>query len=213
MAGGLEKINVKQSSVTEFILWIIGYLPVSMVIMVKFIFSSEEADSLWNASFNVWKLNLSFQFIAFVTIAFFTIVVFKVTLSIFIKKIRKKIRNNHSPKISRIKKFDTLDLEKYSFFILSLMLPFIFESGETLFDLFLIFSLIFILIIIMIKMDQITVNPIFLFSKLKVLNATVLEIDREKKVIIITNYSLEELENTQNRSYNEYFSNVYFLLN
>lgn len=83
----------------------------------------------------------------------------------------------------------------------------VFKGISAVFDLLLIFSLIFILIIIMIKMDQITVNPIFLFSKLKILNATVIESDKEKRVTLITNYSLEELENMGNRNYNEYFNN------
>lgn len=212
---GIGEIEIKGSAVIEFLLWIVGYLPVAMIILVKYFFSNDDSNSNWNNNIIIWKYNLNVQFLVFMIVVLLTVLLFKTTLSIFIHMTRKKVQTEHSPKISGIKRFDKLNLDEYSFFILSLMLPFIFESGESIFDLLIIFSLIFILIIIMIKMEQITVNPIFLFSKLKVLEANVTEEKDEengKNVTLITDYSIEDLENAKDEKYYQVFNNVYFLL-
>ena len=67
----------------------------------------------------------------------------------------------------------------------------------------------------MIKLEQITVNPIFLFSRLKVLQANVTEVRDEEKgknITLITDYNIEELENIKDEKYHQVFFNVYFLL-
>ncbi|CAM3330122.1 hypothetical protein [Vagococcus fessus] len=206
------EFSIKFSSVVEFCLWIVGYLPVSMIILVKYFFSDDIPSSKWNSSIAIFNINVRFQIFMFILIAISTIFIFKITLYILKIWISRKLKSPYTSKINRIIKFNKLTLEKYSFFILSLMLPFIFESGESVFDLLIIFTLILVLIIIMIKMEQITVNPIFLFSSLNVIEATVDEVGETKRVTIITNYSIVELENIETEAYFQYFNNVYFLI-
>lgn len=130
------------------------------------------------------------------------------------KKQIKKIENNSQHKTLMLRSKESLSLEQYSFFILSLMLPFIFESTETMFDLLLILSLVIIIISVMIKMDQIIVNPIFLFSKVGIYKGEILVsgTNRYKTVAFITNLSEYDLENQDYLQYEEYFHNVYFLV-
>ncbi|HGF7661857.1 TPA: hypothetical protein QFS65_001271, partial [Enterococcus faecium] len=129
------------------------------------------------------------------------------------KKQNKNIDKNSQNKRLQLKKKDSLSLEQYSFFILSLMLPFIFESTENIFDLLLVLTLVFIIIAVMIKMNQIIVNPIFLFSKINIYRGEIQKRGNEKtqQVAFITELSDNDLENESEFKYEEYFNNVYIL--
>lgn len=111
---------------------------------------------------------------------FITITLYYLTMKIFMNKQSEKIKNDSQNKKLRLKSKESLSLDQYSFFILSLMLPFIFESTETIFDLFSILSLVFIIISVMIKMNQIIVNPIFLFSKFNIYTGEIQKLGSEK---------------------------------
>lgn len=145
---------------------------------------------------------------------FITITLYYLTMKIFMNKQSEKIKNDSQNKKLRLKSKESLSLDQYSFFILSLMLPFIFESTETIFDLFSILSLVFIIISVMIKMNQIIVNPIFLFSKFNIYTGEIQKLGSEKKLKIafITDLSEIELEEITEINYEEYFKNVYFLI-
>lgn len=214
--------EIKKTDLAEWILWMVSYTPVIMIILIKYFFSDKKSGSNWNSKLNFSVLNfnfqVNFQILLFLVVVFSTVLLFKLALFFFLRGVKKELRKPLVSKIKKIISFKKLSLDKYSFFILSLMLPFIFESGESIFDLWIIFSLITILIVVMIKMNQITVNPIFLFSNLSVFEAEILKvstnpnIEGKKKVTIITNYNLSEIENLENEKYIDYFDGVYFIL-
>ncbi|HGL5670882.1 TPA: hypothetical protein ACKFO2_001817, partial [Enterococcus faecium] len=88
-----------------------------------------------------------------------------------------------------------------------------FESTENIFDLLLVLTLVFIIIAVMIKMNQIIVNPIFLFSKINIYRGEIQKRGNEKtqQVAFITELSDNDLENESEFKYEEYFNNVYIL--
>lgn len=194
-------MNIKLIKIVELMFWLVSYSPVFMIILYNFFIKSNKTSNL-------------VQVACFIIIIIITVILYKVTLSIFMKIQIKKIKTNQQKKLLKLRHKESLSLEQYSFFILSLMLPFIFESTESLFDLLLVLSLVCVIISVMIKMDQIIVNPIFLFSKIGIYKGEIQIIgtNKSKKVAFITNISENDLEDEENLRYQEYFNNVYLLL-
>lgn len=194
-------MNIKLIKVVELIFWLVSYSPVFMIILYNFFIKSNKTSNL-------------VQVACFIIIFIITVILYKVTLSIFMEIQLKKIKTNQQKKLLKLRHKESLSLEQYSFFILSLMLPFIFESTESLFDLLLVLSLVCVIMSVMIKMDQIIVNPIFLFSKIGIYKGEIQIIgtNKSKKVAFITNISENDLEDEENLRYQEYFNNVYLLI-
>lgn len=194
-------LRIKERTLIEFIFWLVSYLPIILIIIYKYTIQIGVKE---------WYFELTY----FIGIVFITAFTYKITLKIFLTNRTKQVKNSKQNKKLILLSKNPLSLEQYSFFILSLMMPFIFESTQNLFDLTLILSLILILIIIMIKMNQIIVNPIFLFSKVKIFKGEI-EINGSscnKNVAIITELTNHELETEEVFKYEEYFNNVYFLV-
>ncbi|RBS66101.1 hypothetical protein [Enterococcus faecium] len=194
----MPSIEIKKCIELGF--WMVSYSPVFLIIIYNYFIKTE-------------KMNNSEQALWFLGIAIITIVLYRITMKCFIKKQNKNIDKNSQNKRLQLKKKDSLSLEQYSFFILSLMLPFIFESTENIFDLLLVLTLVFIIIAVMIKMNQIIVNPIFLFSKINIYRGEIQKRGNEKtqQVAFITELSDNDLENESEFKYEEYFNNVYIL--
>lgn len=143
----------------------------------------------------------------YLIISLSTIIIYHFTAKIFekskLKEIKKRLENEMEKSII-IRKCDPISINEYSFFILSLLLPFITEDPSDLLNLLIMSTLIFILIIIMIKKNQIIINPIFLFSRFKTYKITG-EFEGER----IEYYVITKVENFSNRDGKD-FSFVYF---
>ncbi|APC56227.1 MULTISPECIES: hypothetical protein [Enterococcus] len=192
--------SVEIKKCIELGFWIVSYSPVFLIIMYNFFIKTERMNNLE-------------QVLWFSGIALVTVILYRTTMKCFMKKQNKNIDEDTQNKKLQLRKKNSLSLEQYSFFILSLMLPFIFESTENVFDLLLVLTLVSIIIAIMIKMNQIIVNPIFLFSKVNIYSGEIQKIGNEKtqKITFITELSNNELENETEFKYEEYFNNVYIL--
>ncbi|EMG1574741.1 hypothetical protein V2121_001865 [Enterococcus faecalis] len=192
--------SVEIKKCIELGFWIVSYSPVFFIIMYNFFIKTERMNNLEQG---LW----------FSGIALVTVILYRTTMKCFMKKQNKNIDEDTQNKKLQLIKKNSLSLEQYSFFILSLMLPFIFESTENVFDLLLVLTLVSIIIAIMIKMNQIIVNPIFLFSKVNIYSGEIQKIGNEKtqKIAFITELSNNELENETEFKYEEYFNNVYIL--
>ncbi|EGS7944647.1 hypothetical protein I4L53_002678, partial [Enterococcus faecalis] len=139
--------SVEIKKCIELGFWIVSYSPVFLIIMYNFFIKTERMNNLE-------------QVLWFSGIALVTVILYRTTMKCFMKKQNKNIDEDTQNKKLQLRKKNSLSLEQYSFFILSLMLPFIFESTENVFDLLLVLTLVSIIIAIMIKMNQIIVNPI-----------------------------------------------------
>ncbi|EGO2579474.1 MULTISPECIES: hypothetical protein [Enterococcus] len=192
--------SVEIKKCIELGFWIVSYSPVFLIIMYNFFIKTERMNNLE-------------QVLWFSGIALVTVILYRTTMKCFMKKQNKNIDEDTQNKKLQLRKKNSLSLEQYSFFILSLMLPFIFESTENVFDLLLVLTLVSIIIAIMIKMNQIIVNPIFLFSKVNIYSGEIQKIGNEKtqKIAFITELSNNELESETEFKYEEYFNNVYIL--
>ena len=192
--------SVEIKKCIELGFWIVSYSPVFLIIMYNFFIKTERMNNLE-------------QVLWFSGIALVTVILYRTTMKCFMKKQNKNIDEDTQNKKLQLRKKNSLSLEQYSFFILSLMLPFIFESTENVFDLLLVLKFVSIIIAIMIKINQIIVNPIFLFSKVNIYSGEIQKIGNEKtqKIAFITELSNNELESETEFKYEEYFNNVYIL--
>ncbi len=206
----MKTISVR--NIFEFVIWVVSYVPVVLITGYRSweAGNSETIKKGWEIND---KVNLSIPLVAFVLIAAVSVLLYKITFHFFFKNVKKEIKNDQSIPRLKIKKYKSLSLNEYSFFILSLMLPFVFETLNSIFDLLVLVSLIIILIFTMIKMNQIVVNPIFLFSGVKILEAEIAKGHDLKhiKCAIVTDLTDEQLETEDFFSYSEYFNNVFFL--
>lgn len=192
--------SIEKKKCIELGFWIISYSPVFLIIIYNYFIKTEKMKNYEQA---LWFLGISIV----------TVVLYRTTMKCFIKKQNRNIDKSAQNKRLKLKKKNSLSLEQYSFFILSLMLPFIFESTEKIFDLLLVLTLVFIIIAVMIKMNQIIVNPIFLFSKINIYRGEIQKRGNKKtqQVAFITELSENELETESEFKYEEYFNNVYIL--
>ncbi len=198
--------------IIEIIIWIVSYLPVLIISLYRG-WESQNLE-IANQQINIIEnININISYIAFMIIVLFSWLIYKVAYVIFFWNITKIRRKDRSNKYLKITSFRRLSLNDYSFFILSLMLPFIFEKIESPFDFLIMIFLIIVLIYIMVKMNQIMVNPVFLFSGLNIFQAKIIKGIEGDSIhcAIITKLSVQELESTVDFYYEEYFHNVYFI--
>ena len=124
-----------------------------------------------------------------------------------LKKMEKNIEKNKT--YLYVKKFEEISLNSYSFFILTLLTPFISQnSGDTL-DFLINVSLILVIVVVLVKKEEVVTNPIFLFFNNKVFRATIMIDGIRKEVFIITKE--EQLGSDTSFLYQEYYKNVYYL--
>lgn len=128
--------------------------------------------------------------------------------------IKNKILKSGSNKKIILNKYENLSLDEYTYFIISLFSPFLFENFNYFYSIILFLIFIIIIISVLIKLEKIILNPIFLFSNLKILKASLTKVGGNKLNIncyIISDLSFKELENEESFLYDEFFKNVYFL--
>lgn len=206
----MKKISIRQ--ICEIIIWIVSYFPIFLITLYRS-WETQNMKIAKNTYLVIKDIHINVSVVSFISIFIVTIVLYRATFYTFFKMIKKTIQKDNSNQKLKIKTLKKLSLNEYSFFILSLMLPFIFETVNSTFDILILISLIFILIFIMVKMKQIIVNPIFLFSGVKILQAEITKGNDLDTIecAIITKLTSEELETEDFFYYEEYFSNVFFL--
>lgn len=133
------------------------------------------------------------------------IITYKVIPLLFINYHKKKSKGVKSAKINR---YDKISANEYTFFVLSLLMPFLFLEFSTKFDYLVLGIVLIFIIIIMVKTEYIIINPIFLFSGYKIYYSTFTDGDTEfKGYILLKNKDVL----TEDCARIKLFENVYFL--
>lgn len=209
------KKTIGENKIVQYILWLISSTPLFMLFSFRYIFFDKE---FLNINYKILSRELDFSIpkpIGFILLIPLTILLFWGARKAFFKMIKNKIIKSSSNQKIRVYKYDKLSLDEYSFFIMSLMLPFIFEDFNNLYALLTLLILVFIIIAILVKMEKIILNPIFLFSNIKIFRGEIIKIGGNNlkiKCYIVTKASYEALEQGNQFFYEEYFKNVYFLI-
>ncbi|EPM8061989.1 hypothetical protein ACTRF2_001129 [Listeria monocytogenes] len=158
----IKSVNLKQ-----FVLWIIAYMPVISLLVLKYLRSTYYKDGLW-INMKSLRLNIFGDFVIYLSVCLVTIFLYWLSAKIFEKFKTKEIRKKNDGNNVIVREYKPISINEYSFFILSLLLPFVIEDPSDLLNLLIMLTLILIIINIMIKKKQIIINPIFLFSRFKV---------------------------------------------
>lgn len=133
---------------------------------------------------------------------------------IVFKKLEKKIKMENKGENFVVQKFDRLNLNDYTFFLLTLILPLITVDYTSTVSLFICFSVVIFIIILLINIEYIIACPIFFISKYKIWKVNLskpsnapLKIDKE--VFVIT--KINDFFNREFRAV-KLLRNVYFLI-
>lgn len=106
--------------IEQFIMWAISYFPVLVIGLYRYLF--EDIDK----SFIVDKHEVSSDVVDILVVIFilgFTMIVFFNTPRLIFKKLSRQMEEGNKGRNHIVKKFDRLNLNDYTFFLLTLILP------------------------------------------------------------------------------------------
>ncbi|CAM3352214.1 hypothetical protein NOAM109506_03115 [Nosocomiicoccus ampullae] len=182
----------------QYILWFVAYTPLLVLIIY-----GEIRDYL--VTKNIFAKYEMVILLIIITIIY--IVTYKLVPTIFINMKKKKSKTTD---IIQIKKYDKISANEYTFFVLSLLMPFLFLEFRTQFDYFVLLVILNFIILIMVKTEYIIINPIFLFSGYKIYYAVFKDGDRiVEGYILVKDKKVLKSKSTRVNL----FDNVYYLYN
>lgn len=198
---GHKPVTIKK--LTAYILWIVAYMPVISLLILKYVDQNILPETLKA------KINECFnkELLIYIILVLLTIIFYKISNIKSIEHMKTKAHANKTKLF--IRSHDQISINEYSFFILSLLLPFLSHNTDNILDLLLALSVIVIIIIILVKKEQLIINPIFLFSKSNVFTA-VIEINGTRKNVYIISIE-ESLDSDYPFIYFEYFKDIYYV--
>lgn len=179
-------MKIKTTKIKQFVLWFLAYLPIILIIIFRTVKSN-------------WYLPIIFVFISIL------IYFFSGNLYLYFEK---KYINNNSKKVGTIKSNEVLPISEYSYFILTLFMPLLFEDINTLLDYTVFGTLLILILVIFTKNDYIIINPLFLLGKYKVFKVKINAVDK-----IINGYAIinKKIDLDKDFYYKEIFKNVYLI--
>ncbi|PKD98520.1 hypothetical protein [Macrococcoides caseolyticum] len=183
-------INININRLKQYILWIIAYLPLIFVS----VFSGK----------NIPFLKGNQDIIKGIIFIILLIIIYFFSAKLFLRLVIRSKKN----KVGQIKNVEQISINEYSYFILTLFMPLLFEDMENIFDYIVLFALITIIIIIFTRTDHIIVNPIFILNNLVVCKVEIQNVDKT-----IRGYGLIKpgLDYNQRVDYFLIFPNLYYV--
>ncbi|PKE25173.1 hypothetical protein CW689_01525 [Macrococcoides caseolyticum] len=197
-------ININESKIKQFFLWLIAYIPIIALVLFK---TNSIKEILKHFSFlKSYKIVINneeiLKGICFLLLLFFIYFYFAKIYLFFELKYTKNNKNG------QIKSYKNMTVNEYSFFVLTLFMPLLFEDINNALDYMVFFTLIFLIIMIFTKTNNIIVNPIFLLTNLKVLSVEI-----ENSGVRIKGYALvkNNIDLNEEIKYTQIFENVYYV--
>lgn len=202
-----EKLKaITFEDVDRYVYWLAAYFPVIALLIYKFLKDNYFPKGICIKIADTLKVDFTNDFFIFIILFIVTNIIYRTCNNKYLSKVKNK-KNNNILELS-VKKFETISLNDYSFFILSLLLPFISQNSTDILELLVNLAMIFTIIKVLVKKNQMIINPIFLFSKNNIFKAVV-EIDgNNKDVFVITKE--EQLGSNDNFNYSKYFG-IYYI--
>lgn len=131
---------------------------------------------------------------------------------LFLKWEINNSKKNNSIKKGKIYDYENIPISEFTFFILTLFMPLLFEEINTGSDYIIISVLLFLIIIIFTKTNHIIVNPIFILAGFKIYKFTFKNNNNEKIRSSNISYGIlsKDLDEDKALNYKKIFSNVYY---
>lgn len=183
---------IRTIKLKQYFLWFLAYLPIILIIIFRARINSEVSE-------NSCYLSLIFVFISLL------IYFFSGKIYLFVEKKRVSDTDRRT---GSIKSKNTLPISEYSYFILTLFMPLLFEDISNILDYTVFGTLILLILIIFTKNDYIIVNPLFLLANYHVFKVRMINIDKEIKGYAIVN---KKIDLDKKIYYKKIFTNVFFI--
>lgn len=169
----------------QLICWISAYTPLLLLIAYRYIdandFFKKEIFALWLGA----RINKDlFDLIVFVLIMIASYLIYKFTSNFFLGKYKDLLqsRENTAGTIIYIRKYNSLNANDYTFFLLTIIVPLVSIDPSSTINLLISIFIIVIAIIVFVKTDFINPCPIFFVSKFNIYRGTISFGEREEEV-------------------------------
>lgn len=179
-------MNIKSNKIKQFFLWFLAYLPIILIIVFR----------AWGGK---WYLSIIFVIIS--------IIIYFFSGKLYLLFEKRQVKNN-AKKIGSIKTNKVLPISEYSYFILTLFMPLLFEDISSSLDYTIFGTLILLILIIFTKNDYIIINPLFLLANYHVFKVKITNADK-----VIDGYAIvnKKIDLDKKVHYKKLFPNIFFI--
>ncbi|GGD02271.1 hypothetical protein [Pontibacillus salipaludis] len=166
----------------QYLIWISAYLPFIIIMLYRFI---DGNDYFKNTSLALYiKEYLSknqFDTLIIIFIVVFTIFLYRRVVSFLFSRIDEKLKAGSYGKEVVVRNYESLNVNDYSFFLISLLLPLVSLDYASIMNLWISLLFIFIIIGVYVKTNTISVCPVFFISNRNVFKAVISEHTRQEE--------------------------------
>lgn len=146
----------------QLLLWILAYLPLIAILILKFLL---ENDIIPDSLYSIWRQLPNNKTISELVYTSSTLLLFTALGILIMKFGLKKARKADSiTKMILIKKYRKPRADHYSFFLVTMLLPLFSLDVKSITNLFGALIILILVIIIYVKTDSISTNPLFFLS-------------------------------------------------
>ncbi|MCL8470498.1 MULTISPECIES: hypothetical protein [Bacillus] len=164
----------------QYYLWYTAYLPLFLIMAYRFIDSLNLFGGIKLVRNIVTILNkVGLEFIVVVCIIIFSYVMYKVVIRWLINEEVSNLNSGASGSVFAIRSIKKLNVNDYTFFLMSLLLPLFSLDYESFINLAVSFLIIVVIIMIYVKTDFISVCPLFFTTGYQVYEAILSEFSKE----------------------------------
>lgn len=168
----------------QFILWVTAYLPFILIIMYRFIdgndFFKKTKWALW-LSEHLDKI--LFDFIIIIGIIVFSLFIYRLVTNWLFNDYDNLLKAKEIGKNISVRKYERLNVNDYSFFLMTLLLPLVSIDHASVVNLVVTFMIIVIVIFIWVKTDSISACPLFFTSGRHVYRAVISDQPKEVEAL------------------------------
>ncbi|MEC3674746.1 hypothetical protein P9176_09990 [Bacillus velezensis] len=164
----------------QYYLWYTAYLPLFLIMSYRFIDSLNLFGGIKLVRNIVTTLNkVGLEFIVVVCIIIFSYVMYKVVIRWLINEEVSNLNSGASGSVFAIRSIKKLNVNDYTFFLMSLLLPLFSLDYGSFINLAVSFLIIVVIIMIYVKTDFISVCPLFFTTGYQVYEAILSEFSKE----------------------------------
>lgn len=205
----------------QVILWLTAYFPLLLIMIYRFIDSNNFFENNKIVYWISQQINeYFFDFIIIIVIILCSSIMYRLVTRWYFEDLEKNMIAEIEGDVISVRKYESLHVNDYSFFLMTLFIPLISIDHTSVINLVLTLLTILIVILIYVKTDSISICPLFFTSGKYVYKATISEYPREmeaidpslrKTVVIIT--PTKNLDMNRKFRVTKLIGDVYYLTN
>ncbi|PRS08068.1 hypothetical protein C6W27_22940 [Bacillus paralicheniformis] len=170
----------------QILLWVTAYLPLYFIMIYQFINSNDFFGIYKENPFLKCILeqnNILFDLIVISLVIILSLLVYRLVTFYLFKGLEVKITEKGDGENYSVRKYEKLNVNEYTFFLFTLLLPLISLDYESVINLAISFLIIGVVIVIYVKTDFISVCPLFFTSGRNVFKAIISQSSKEEELL------------------------------